>query len=171
MARIISLEGQRFGRLIVIADAGPARAREHAWECRCDCGTTCFVVGGDLRRGATKSCGCLRRELADAKRFRHGRSRDSSKDSPYRMWAGMLTRCRSLDPSDRHYRNYKGKGVHVIDEWLDYRNFHTWAMSAGWAPGLTIDRIDSSGPYAPWNCRFLSLSENSRLGAMRRWER
>jgi len=29
------------------------------WECRCDCGGTCIVLGTDLRQGRKKSCGCL----------------------------------------------------------------------------------------------------------------
>ena len=30
--------------------------------CRCDCGNVVNVFWGNVRRGFTKSCGCLRRE-------------------------------------------------------------------------------------------------------------
>ena len=32
------------------------------WHCKCDCGNYVSVVGKDLRRGATQSCGCLQKE-------------------------------------------------------------------------------------------------------------
>ncbi len=31
--------------------------------CRCDCGVMTSVFWGNVRRGKTKSCGCLRREM------------------------------------------------------------------------------------------------------------
>lgn len=51
--------GERVGGLVLVATVeGPGRAR---WTCRCDCGATCAVRADRLARGATKSCGCLRR--------------------------------------------------------------------------------------------------------------
>ncbi len=57
------LTGKRFGRLTVI---GPASEDEcgtkRAWECRCDCGKIITCSGDYLRRGTTRSCGCLAEE-------------------------------------------------------------------------------------------------------------
>lgn len=52
-----------FGRLEAIK---PVRVigRGWVWLCRCKCGNTCEVKSTLLRRGSTKSCGCLRREHA-----------------------------------------------------------------------------------------------------------
>ena len=53
----IDLTGQRFGRLVVLREAG----RQHGeilWECQCGCGNICYVTGYNLRSGHTKSCGC-----------------------------------------------------------------------------------------------------------------
>lgn len=61
MGRAIDLTGKRFGRLTVIREAGRVR-RLATWLCKCDCGNECIAVGANLRRGATKSCGCLRDE-------------------------------------------------------------------------------------------------------------
>lgn len=38
--------------------------RYEAWVCKCKCGETCIVRMHRLERGTTKSCGCLRREMA-----------------------------------------------------------------------------------------------------------
>lgn len=56
------LVGQRFGRLVVEAQAESARYTQ--WRCRCDCGGAVVVSRQLLMMGAkgTRSCGCLRRE-------------------------------------------------------------------------------------------------------------
>ena len=63
----IDLTGQRFGRLTVLRRAGSMEygGCAHAvWRCRCDCGEECDIVSMHLRKGVTRSCGCLRREHA-----------------------------------------------------------------------------------------------------------
>jgi hypothetical protein len=62
--------GQRFGRLEVIACAGRWKnTNEATWLCRCDCGNKTIVRGISLRRGCTRSCGCLHKEqLSDRNR-------------------------------------------------------------------------------------------------------
>lgn len=51
------LTGQRFGRLTVVRLAYTKNHR-HYWECRCDCGRTCYVFTAWLTNGTTVSCGC-----------------------------------------------------------------------------------------------------------------
>lgn len=76
MGKLIDLTGERFDRLKVVAraeDYHPRNAPENRltqWVCDCDCGATgIIVIGANLRKGHTRSCGCLRRELA-AERMR-----------------------------------------------------------------------------------------------------
>jgi hypothetical protein len=57
------LIGQKFGKLLILKPA-PSRHGRACWLCQCDCGKTKSVLGQNLRKGKTKSCGCLRRELA-----------------------------------------------------------------------------------------------------------
>lgn len=61
----IELTGQRFGRLVA-EQLTQIRgfSGELIWKCQCNCGNTTFVPSAVLRKGATKSCGCLRREHA-----------------------------------------------------------------------------------------------------------
>lgn len=62
------LTGMRFGRLVVLGQDGCYTTkkgnREKKWVCRCDCGNVKTIIGGNLKRGKTLSCGCLNSELA-----------------------------------------------------------------------------------------------------------
>lgn len=64
--RAVDLVGRAFGRLTVIARAGSTdRApRRPLWRCRCSCGQERVVLGASLLAGRTRSCGCLRADLA-----------------------------------------------------------------------------------------------------------
>lgn len=65
MARKLSLLGQRFGRLLVIAETMNRTGSGHIkWICRCACGKEICVGGAYLKIGSTQSCGCLQREVA-----------------------------------------------------------------------------------------------------------
>lgn len=65
----IDLQKKRFGRLTVLKDSGERTAKgEVYWTCRCDCGNTTSVMGGNLRRGTIVSCGCFAREQSAKRR-------------------------------------------------------------------------------------------------------
>ena len=67
MAKAKDRTGQRFGRLVVIRQAKRPEysSCKHAmWECQCDCGNRAIVSCGALISGQTRSCGCLRKEIA-----------------------------------------------------------------------------------------------------------
>ena len=51
--------GNRYGRLVALKPD-----TDKGWLCKCDCGNTKSISGKSLRRGATLSCGCLRKEKA-----------------------------------------------------------------------------------------------------------
>ena len=56
---MIDLTGQRSGRLTVMRHAGKSAHGSVMWECQCDCGKGKTIAGASLRKGATRSCGCL----------------------------------------------------------------------------------------------------------------
>lgn len=62
MGRLIDLSGQRFGRLLVTARGEADGRGEARWVCLCGCGGATLALGNNLRRGTTRSCGCLMRE-------------------------------------------------------------------------------------------------------------
>lgn len=59
------LVGQRFGKLIVIKLSDKKNNRNiKMWECKCDCGATCYATTNSLKTNNTRSCGCLQKEIA-----------------------------------------------------------------------------------------------------------
>lgn len=80
----IDMAGRRYGRLVVMERV---KRPEYTtccgawWRCECDCGRTVEVYGSLLRRGATRSCGCLRREVSatvGARNLRKGNRKEAN---------------------------------------------------------------------------------------------
>ena len=53
-----NLIGQKYGMLTVIAQAESSAKGHRRWKCLCDCGNERVVLGSNLKRGTTVSCGC-----------------------------------------------------------------------------------------------------------------
>ena len=77
----------------------------------------------------------------------------------YPSYKSMMQRC--YLPTHGSYKRYGAKGVTVCEEWHDVRNFAEWVKRSNYAPGLTIDRINSKGNYTPDNCRWATKKEQS----------
>ena len=155
MGKVVDLTGQRFGRLTVIRRSGTGKNRQSQWFCKCDCGADVFALSHNLISGNTKSCGCLRVDMAKEQHTKHG-----FKHHPlYEVWKNMLSRCyNTMNPS---FRYYGGRGVFVCDEWKgDPSCFIGWSVSHGWKPGLQLDRINNSKGYSPGNCHFVTPRDN-----------
>lgn len=57
---LIREEGNRYGKLLVIEEAGRDKDGRVLWKCQCDCGNTKITLGKTLRAGLCQSCGCIR---------------------------------------------------------------------------------------------------------------
>jgi hypothetical protein len=62
MAKLVNLQGQKFGRLTVKEWAGSDKHQKILWRCVCECGNERVVPTAHLRSGHTSSCGCSRNE-------------------------------------------------------------------------------------------------------------
>lgn len=158
------LSGQRFGRLIAIEFYGSDERGEAKWRCECDCGNTIIVAGSRLRNGATKSCGCYRRELT-AKRSSSIKTKGNTKHGLsnsrlYSVWTNMKTRC--LNPRNRAYKWYGAVGITICSEWLSFEAFRNWALESGYEDNLTLERKNPFLGYCPPNCEWIPLNEQRR---------
>nr|WP_314638560.1 hypothetical protein [uncultured Olsenella sp.] len=170
MPALIDLAGKRFGRLTVIKRTG-TRSHHPLWLCRCDCGNEIEVTTASLQSGATRSCGCLRKELAAGKAKKAGNVRGvqlvkhgHAGERLYGVWKSMRQRCNN--PHNKFYADYGGRGINVCPEWDDYAKFRSWAMSHGYRPDAafgetTLDRADNMRGYSPDNCRFVDLKKQA----------
>lgn len=62
---LIDITSKKFGRLTVLksvkSEKAAAKGRvQYDWLCRCECGAEKVIAVGNLRSGATSSCGCIR---------------------------------------------------------------------------------------------------------------
>lgn len=150
MPKFVDRRGQRFGRLLVIEEAGRNALKKVMWQCLCDCGKKTAVPSGCLVTGNTTSCGCFLQE----KITKHG----GWKKASYNTWRAMMRRC--YKQQDKDYPRYGGKGVSVCARWHEYLNF---AADMGEPHGdETLDRKDVYGDYEPDNCRWAGVKTQNR---------
>lgn len=136
--------------------------------CKCICGNIKDVASGGIRNGAITSCGCktIRKHPIVYKK----RSKIKYKSHYKRIISihrNMKTRC--YNKNNKDYKNYGGRGITVWDEWQSSINFYGWAISSGYEENLTLDRVDNTKGYSPYNCRWITMKEqeNNRLNNRR----
>ena len=141
MTKRVDLTGKVVGRLTVVSYVGNRK-----WLCFCTCGNSTEIAGQSLVRGVSKSCGCFRREHTTQKNLRHGMS-----GTPIHCtWKNMMQRCHNKN--NPGYPDYGGRGVKVCDRWRTFENFY--ADMGDKPEGMSLDRVNVDGDYAPDNCRW-----------------
>lgn len=85
----IDLVGQKFSNLTVLKFSHLSKHRYAWWECQCICGNLTKSCGYHLRKGFTKSCGCIREQ--NVKNQKKGK--DSKDWSGYGEISGYIFSC------------------------------------------------------------------------------
>ncbi len=148
--------GQRFGRWVVVGDVMRSNGERYV-EVACECGGTAKTARYlDLANGS--STGCVRCWPRNPIR-KHGDA-GAGMARLYSIWIGMRRRC--YDVNSKNYPLYGGAGISVDPAWENYPRFRAWALTNGYAPHLTLDRIDGTGNYTPSNCRWATLQQQAR---------
>ena len=120
MVAFKDITGSRFGRLVVVRFLR-MKTGSSEWACICDCGTEIQARGNNLRSGHTSSCGCHRKDSARNHHLMHGHNRRGARSSTYHRWSIMKDRC--LNPRNKQFRHYGGRGITVCERWLIFKNF------------------------------------------------
>jgi hypothetical protein len=135
------LTGEIFGRLKVIGIGERKSPRKFYWLCRCECSNMIIVDSSHLLSGATKSCGCLKREVSALAHKTHGKSRTPE----YNVYLMAKRRCTIA--TDKSFPDYGGRGIKFL-----FSSFEEFYNEVGPRPlGMTLERKNNDGHYSPGN--------------------
>lgn len=146
----LKLEGQIFGDLTVLYKQSyrEQSSGRTLWRCKCLCGNEIDIATYRLTGPkGNKTCG---------KCEWHIKHKDA-----YMSWWSARSRC--INPSNKDYSRYGGRGITFSEEW---KKFTTFLADMGDPPiepisreRYSLDRKDNNLGYSKDNCRWATRSE------------
>lgn len=170
---ITSIKDKRFGRLTAIEQMNSDKHGNVLWKCRCECGKEKIISGAALRKGRTRSCGCLFEEVNRRKR-----------KAPFTvlynkiLWAAKSTNKECGLKFEEFLEFTRLSKCHYCNrdlEWTAHRSHGAKAYT-----GYNLDRMDNLMGYSKENCvvccpicnhvkgKILSYAQMKKLGPVLR---
>ena len=138
--RLELLTGKRYGRLLLLD-----RLANGDYACACDCGKFTIVHRGNVTRGNTRSCGCLKLEL-----LRRRRAKSNSRELAIGRYYRRNAKVRNL--------------AWELDQTRLECLLHGACYYCGKKPALGVDRLDNSRGYILGNvtscCKRCNQAKN-----------
>ena len=144
--------GMVFGFLTVLSVQRKERSRLVA-ECSCVCGGRATPSISALKSGNTRSCGCLWLATVRTKAITHGQRQTNV----WHVWQQLKQRC--LNPKNKQYKDYGGRGIGVCPEWRCFQGFI--ADMGVPAEEQSLDRVDNDKGYYKGNCRWATRKQQA----------
>lgn len=158
--RKLNLIGQKFNKLLVISEAEPVGKRKRsAWLCQCDCGILKVIMGDNLKRGETKSCGCWNDEQRSARAeqmYSANIKYHPSETTARRIWRTSYNDgipfedFFELSQQNCHYCGSNPNNIQNAAK--DDKKSSQYARTNGNFTYNGLDRIDNSLPHSKENC-------------------
>ncbi len=147
------LTGKKFNRLQVL-ELAFIRKKTVYWKCKCDCGTTKILLGPNITRGGSKSCGCISLE---SKRLEMGESGFNRLFAEYKRGAKdrnltfelTVTEFKHLTKGNCHYCGIIPSNTKRVTN--KGRSSEEAVAYSGYIYN-GIDRVDSKQGYSKTNC-------------------
>lgn len=121
---------------------------------------SCPSCGAHFKARALKDLSCKSRWCRSCACTNNATKHGNYSHALYSTYTGMIERCESTSRKDSIH--YSIKGISVCAEWAEsFESFVSWAASAGYKKGLSIERNDNEKGYSPDNCKWIPKSEQS----------
>ena len=171
MAKATNEIGKRYGKLVVIEEAGIDSSKHKLWRCQCDCGNIIEARGSKLRNGEKTHCGCEKRyNFIDETGNQYGRLTViksvgvKGKDRGIR-WLCQCECGKLTEVSGRDLRQGKVKSCGCLNDEVRGQTIVVNEIGNRYGKLLVLEREDSHTGKARWICQCDCGNKASVRGA------
>lgn len=122
--------------------------------CKCDCWKEKEIKLASIKLWTSKSCWCLQRDVAKDMATKYDEKITKQLHSIYKS---MRTRCNNKNC--KAYKYYWGRWIRCL--WNCFEDFYK-DMAPSYINWLTIERVDVNWNYCKDNCKWISMSEQTK---------